>query len=126
MDTTASYLNGLTSPFTPIATPLTLVPHPGHENIPPHMVSPHTPLPMNFLPFSPFQSFLSTPSLHYAPSPLSPYPLSMMMTSQLSPAHFYAGCYPPSFLSLNDSQSEPNPSGQFLASMPPGYGTILC
>lgn len=126
-DATAFYLNGHAPPFsTPTATPLTPVPHPGHENIPPHIVSPHTPLPMNFLPHysivpmymsspspvfpsSPFQPSTSTlPSLHYAPSPYPPPNQAFMMTagpSQLTPAHFHAVHYPPSFLSSNNSQS---------------------
>ena len=114
MDMTTSYLNGFAAPFTPIATPSILVPHPGHKNIPPHIISPH---------------MLTPPSLHYAPlPPPSPYPLSMMTTGLLTPAHFYADYYPPSFLYLNWSQSWPkfpNTSGQLLASMSPGYGTIL-
>jgi hypothetical protein len=128
---TTSYLNGFAAPFTLTATPSMPVPHPGCKNIPPHMISPHTPLPTNFLQFSPFQLSLSTPpSLHYAPLPSpSPYPLSMTMSGLLTPAHLYAGCYPPSFLYSNRSQSQPkllNASGELLASMSPGYGIILC
>ena len=132
MDTTALYLNSLAAPPTPSAAPSTPVPRPGHENIPPYMLSPHTPLPMtqNFLPHystasvpmymasSPFRPFNSTPpSLPYIPLP---YPLpnqgSTMttMAGQLTPAHFHAGQYPPSFSSSNNSRSEPNASGKYL------------